>query len=90
MPTIVQAAWGNPANFTGDIHSHQVAIDPARIDQVDATTDPAGYTLAPNGLNFACRHCHGAGLGSPKTDEELLQAAQGYHDMPESTTAPSE
>jgi hypothetical protein len=30
-------------------------------------------------LNFVCRHCHGAGLGNPKTDEELIQAATGYH-----------
>ena len=87
MPRMVQSAWSDPEKFTGDLRSHLMAIDATQLVQF---TEDGTSSLSQVGLNFACRHCHGAGLGSPKTDEELLQAAQGYHDMPESTTAPSE
>jgi pyruvate-formate lyase-activating enzyme len=31
-------------------------------------------------LDFACRHCHNPeGLGPEVTDEELQEAARGYH-----------
>ena len=82
MPTILKAAWGNPDSFTGDIHSHQVAIDPTRIDQLDATTNPATYDLAPNGLNFACRHCHVNGSAQALSDDQLILGAIGYHNRP--------
>jgi hypothetical protein len=86
MPTIAKAAWGNPSNFVGDIHSHQVAIDPTRIDQLDNTTNPATYLLAPTGLNFACRQCHVNGTSQARTDEELILAATGYHNRPAPVT----
>jgi hypothetical protein len=77
--TIVKTAWGDPARFSGDIHSHQMAIDPTRIDQVNTAVNPAAYDIAPNGLNFACRHCHVNGGSSAKTDEELIANALRYH-----------
>ena len=86
MPRIVKTAWGDAEKFTGDIRTHMMAIDPYQIEQFETITDTLGtasqISLSEIGLNFACRHCHGAGLGSPKTDEELINAAAGYHDRP--------
>ena len=86
MPRIVKTAWGDAEKFTGDIRTHMMAIDPYQIEQFETITDTLGtasqISLSEIGLNFACRHCHGAGLGSPKTDEELMNAAAGYHDRP--------
>jgi hypothetical protein len=86
MPRMDMAAWSDPAKFSGDIRSHLMAIDPYQIEQYETITDTNGvaaqYALSEIGLNFACRHCHGAGMGTPKTDEELVNAAVGYHDRP--------
>ena len=86
MPRMAVAAWSDPAKFSGDIRSHLMAIDPYQIEQFETITDTNGiatqYSLSEIGLNFACRHCHGAGLGTPKTDEELINAAAGYHNRP--------
>jgi hypothetical protein len=82
MPRIVQLASGDPAKFTGDIHSHRMAIDPTRFDQLVTSGQTQTYVIAPSGLNYACRHCHGSGLALPKTDEELQAMATGYHAQP--------
>lgn len=76
MARVTKSAWGNAEKFTGDIRTHMMGIDPSQIEQFseDGTT-----SLSQIGLNFACRHCHGSGLGSPKTDEELITGATGYH-----------
>jgi predicted CXXCH cytochrome family protein len=87
MPRIVKTAWGDAEKFTGDIRTHMMAINPYQIEQFETITDTNGiattYSLSEIGLNFACRHCHGAGLGTPKSDEELINASVGYHDRPE-------
>ena len=85
MPKIVQSAWGDTEKFSGDLRSHLMAIDATQLVQF---SEDGSTSLSQVGLNFACRHCHGAGLGSPKTDEELLQAAKGYHNQPEPTPEP--
>ncbi len=86
MPRMIQSAWGDAEKFTGDIRTHRMAINPYQIEQFQAVTDADGterqVVLSEIGLNFACRHCHGAGLGTPKTDEELINAAVGYHNRP--------
>ena len=86
MPRITKTAWGDAEKFTGDIRTHMMAINPNQIDQFTTETNADGteaqVALSEVGLNFACRHCHGAGLGTPKTDEELIAAATGYHDRP--------
>jgi len=91
MPRIVRSAWGDEAKFTGDTRSHLMAIDPSQIDQFDTVTAADGtetvYSKSQVGLNFACRHCHGA-WASAKTDEELIAAATGYHDRPQTTPTP--
>ena len=78
MPHLIQIAWADAAKFSGDFRTHQVKINPTQIGQF--TED--GLVLPEIGLDFACRHCHGGGLGSPKTDEELLASATGYHSIP--------
>jgi hypothetical protein len=85
MPYIIKSAWGDPEKFTGDIRTHMMAIDPNQIGQFYTETLEDGsekqYTYSQIGLEFACRHCHGV-TSSPKTDEELISAATGYHDRP--------
>lgn len=86
MPRIIKSAWGDAEKFTADIRTHRMAINPFQIEQFETITDESGaevqVALPEIGLNSACRHCHGAGLGTPKTDEELINAAVGYHNRP--------
>jgi hypothetical protein len=85
MPRMVKSAWGDPEKFTGDIRTHMMAIDPNQVGQFseDGTT-----ALSQISLDFACRHCHVEGRVQPKTDEELISAATGYHTPPSSTPSP--
>ena len=82
LPRMVKTAWGDPAKFIGDIHSHQVAITTTRSDQLVTTGEEQTYVIAPTGLNYACRQCHGSGRATAKTDEELQAVAEGYHNQP--------
>ena len=81
MPPSAKSAVGNLANFTGDVAGHLFAIN----------TDPDAEQFYNDGANtspfltldYACRHCHtpdGSGPGLVKTDEELAQSANGFHD----------
>jgi hypothetical protein len=82
MPQIIKIAEGNPETYTGDVRTHMVSINPDLIDQFTETDE--GWVSAPQlSLNSACRHCHNPdGLGPNVTDEELQQAARGYHNPP--------
>ena len=86
MPYMIKTAWGDGEQFRGDFRTHRVAIDSSQIEQFETITSEDGseaqIALPQIGLNFACRQCHGSGRGSPKTDEELVAAATGYHDRP--------
>ncbi len=75
MPNLIASAWAAPERYSGDLPSHRMAIDPTRISQVNED----GSLVPQISLNTACRHCHGSGIASEKTDEELLQAAADYH-----------
>jgi hypothetical protein len=86
MPQPIQNAWGNADIYLGDVRTHRVVINPTQLEQF--TED--GAALPQIGLNFACRHCHGGTMATPKTDEELLDAALGYHEPPEPTAVPEE
>jgi hypothetical protein len=87
MPNLIQVATGDGARHTGDMRTHMVSIDPAQISQFAED----GESLLPQlSLNTACRHCHvpaGDGFATPKTDEELLEAALNYHAPPAPETA---
>jgi hypothetical protein len=85
MTRIVKSAWGNADTFTGDIRTHLMAIDPTQIDQfvtVQEGDTEKTYAISQIGLNYACRHCHIQGKGFPKTDEQLIDLAAGFHDQP--------
>jgi hypothetical protein len=82
LPYITKSAWGVAEKFSADTRTHLFGIDPSQIGQF---TEDGTAALSEVGLNFACRQCHGSGLGSEKTDEELIEAATGYHDRPELT-----
>lgn len=79
MPRVAKSAWGIAESFTGDVRAHLMAIDPNQIGQLSSNEETS---LSQIGLDYACRHCHGAGMASPKTDEELINAARGYHSVP--------
>ncbi len=80
MPRVTKSAVGDAAKFTGDIRTHLMAIDPMQIGQFNEEGTEA---LSQLGLDFACRHCHvEGGSATPKTDEELIEKAVGYHDRP--------
>lgn len=80
MPRVTKSAVGDPERFTGDIRTHLMAIDPTQIGQF---SEDGSEALSQLGLDFACRHCHHlGGIATPKTDEELIDKAVGYHDRP--------
>lgn len=89
MPYMIQNATGDPAKYMGDVRTHRMVIDPTQIEQFVANTNTNGavsqQALPQIGLDFACRHCHGGGLGAPKTDQQLIDGATGYHEIPEPT-----
>ncbi len=76
MPKLIQVAWGDPERFSADFRTHAVIINPNQISQFK---EGDGALLPEIGLDYACRHCHGGGFASDKTDEELLAAASDYH-----------
>ena len=81
MPRMAKSAVGNPDKFTGDLRVHLMAIDPFQVEQFN---EDGTVSLSQISLNFACRHCHiEDGMATPKTDEELVETAVGYHDPAE-------
>jgi hypothetical protein len=88
MPRLTKNAVGDPERFTGDIRTHLMAIDPFQVGQF---TEDGTVALSQLSLDYACRHCHvpaGDGFASPKTDEELIEAAVNFHLPPTPTPAP--
>jgi hypothetical protein len=81
MPRIIKSAWGNAEMFTGDIRTHVMRINP---DQIGQFSEDGTSVLPEIGLDFACRQCHvEGGNATPKSDEELIDKARGYHTPPE-------
>jgi predicted CXXCH cytochrome family protein len=81
MPRMIQSGAANATNFTGDMRTHVMAIDPRKISQFNADGSLATGQIS---LDYACRHCH----GSTKSDAELLAGASGYHAIPTATPTP--
>ena len=78
MPYVTQTAVADPAKFSGDLRTHLMAINPVALTSVD---DKGAWAGAYLGIDFACKGCHNAdGRGDALTDEQLLEAAKGYHD----------
>lgn len=90
MPPLIQTAAGAPEQHSGDYRTHQVSINPMQIQQFNEDDTLTTNQLA---LNTSCRHCHvpeGGGFATPKTDEELLNAALNYHAPPAPIQPPAE
>lgn len=80
MPRVTKSALGDPEQFTGDIRTHLMLINPTQIEQF---SEDGTVALSELGLDFACRSCHNAdGFGPELTDEELIALAVGYHTEP--------
>ena len=80
MPRVTKSAVGNAAEFTGDIRTHLMGIDP---DQIGQFSEDGNTALSQLGLNFSCRSCHvSGGSASILTDAQLTERAYGYHDRP--------
>lgn len=75
MPYLIQSGSANLKGFTGDMHTHVVAINPRIMSQFNEDGTLASGQIS---LDYACRHCH----GTTKTDAELLNVANGYHAIP--------
>lgn len=85
MPRIIKVAWSDPAKFTADFRTHQVAIDPTLIEQTFTAADEQGektYAHAQISLNSACRHCHTPDSALALDDATLIEAATNYHSPP--------
>ena len=77
MARVSKSAWGDAEKFTGDLRTHVMAINPFAASQFNEEGTEA---ISEISLDFACRHCHiEGGAATPKTDEELLDKAAGYH-----------
>lgn len=77
MPRMARSAWGNAEMFTGDIRTHLMAIDPTQVEQF---SEDGTSVFFPISLDFACRQCHvEGGKALPKTDEQLIEKATGFH-----------
>ncbi len=77
MPLLTVSALSDPAQFSADVHTHLFAINPMETSQFDRDGFSEPYlTVVP-----ACRGCHyDGGRGTELTDEELQEAALGFHE----------
>ncbi len=82
MPRLVQSASANLDLFTGDIRTHEMAIDPYQINQFNEDGTLAASQIS---LDYACRHCHVEGMVKPLSDQELFDAAVNYHSREQSS-----
>lgn len=88
MPRVTKSALGIPEQFTGDIRTHLMAIEPTQVGQF---SEDGTVALSQLSLDFACRSCHNAdGFAGEASDDVLIDAATGYHDPPPPEPAPGE
>lgn len=81
MAGVAKSAVASEELMRGDFANHLFAINPYAEEQF--YTNDEGNTFSQDfiTLPYACTYCHSeAGFASPKTTEELMAFAQGYHD----------
>ena len=86
MPLMGKSAVADLDIYTGDIHSHQFAIN----------TDPEAPQFNEDGtlampyitLTYACMQCHNGQKATEKDAETLENMATGYHTPPQPTPTP--
>ncbi|MCA9916568.1 MAG: NapC/NirT family cytochrome c [Anaerolineales bacterium] len=87
MPQMLQNAVGDPVQYTADVRTHVMAINPTQLDQFNEDGTLATTRIS---LNFSCRGCHNPDGRAPEaSDEQLLGLALGYH-TPPAVTAEAE
>ena len=87
MPKNGKSAQGNLDIFRGDISSHLFAINP---DPAAAQyTEDGAYSMPYLTVDYACKQCHNGEIATEKTQEQLGDAAWGYHDRPIPTPDPT-
>ena len=69
----------NKTRILADFRTHRIAIDPNQVKQFNEDGSLASTQIS---LDFACRQCRLQGKGTPKTDQELIDMATGYHTKP--------
>lgn len=80
MPKVTKSALGIPEQFTGDLRTHLMAIDPQQIGQF---SEDGSVALSQLSLDFSCRGCHNPdGRAIEKSDEQLIENATDYHSLP--------
>jgi len=78
MPRATKSAVGDPEQFSADMRSHLMAINPHETSQFD---EDGAFSQPYLALEFACRNCHREdGRADNLTDEELQEIAIGFHD----------
>lgn len=77
MPRITKSAVADPAQFSADLRTHLMAINPLADSQFNKDGDASEPYVTPQ---FACRGCHyDGGRGAELTDEQVAEAAVGFH-----------
>jgi len=76
MAPMVISAWGDATKFTADVPTHLFGINPEQVGQFSEDGLTSYSTIS---LDYACKHCHGGGIATPKDDALLKQTATGYH-----------
>ncbi len=78
MPRATKSALGDPAQFSADVRTHLMAINPIATSQFNEDGDASNPYLA---VEFSCKGCHNAeGRGGELPDEQLVEVATGFHD----------
>lgn len=80
MPYATKSAVGDVELFAADVRTHMMSINPRSMEQFDED-DGVTFANAYLTIDFACKGCHNPeGRASERSDEELIEAATGYHD----------
>ena len=77
MAPMVINAWGEVEKFTADMPTHLFGVNPLQTGQF---TEDGIAALSKISLDYACKHCHGGGIATPKDDDLLKTTAVGYHE----------
>ena len=81
MPQATVFALGDPERFTGDMRTHLFGINAEAATNFE---DDGTVSMPYLTVDFACKGCHNnEDRGGTLPDEELVQAALGYHDRAE-------
>lgn len=86
MPPMGKSAVADPETYTGDIRSHQFAIntDP----DAPQFSEDGGFAMPYITLSYACLQCHNGQKAAEKESEVLEDMASGYHTPPVPTPTP--